>query len=83
MSEMIPRKVRIDLYTSVQSNTIPLLDINDFDCNNIDHYHNSVNKSEFMLKFNDLCLCYLLPKFSIFPQKFNLWQNVMIEVENY
>lgn len=39
MSEMIPRKVRIDLYTSVQSNTIPLLDINNFDCNNIDHYH--------------------------------------------
>lgn len=83
MSQMIPRKVRIDLYTSVQSNTIPLLDINDFDCNNIDHYHNSVNKSEFMSKFNDLCLCYLLPKFSIFPQTFNLWQKVMIEVENY
>lgn len=72
MSEMIPRKVRIDLYTSVQCYIIPLLDINDFDCNNIDQYHNSVNESEFMSKFNDLCLCYLLPKFSIFPQMFNL-----------
>lgn len=42
MSEMNPRKVRFDLYISVQSYIIPLLDINDFDCNDIVHYHNSV-----------------------------------------